>query len=220
MTISDRDLAALAEAAYRGVPTWRGPSGACADAAATLTVLPRAAAADEVCVVACRGTGHDELLVLLDLLHDLDFRRVQDPDLGWCDEGFLSLVLALLEPILSDPRTAPSASARGKIQTTGHSLGGVIALGLAAKLAARGFRVLTPVTFGAPRLGMGDRFLQAFAAIGARQYRCGNDPVPDLPPAELGWLHVRDQIRIGAPRHIAIEDHLMANYRAALGEKP
>src|SRR5581483_3376207 len=121
MTISDRELAALAEAAYHGVPTWRGPDGVCADAAATLTVLPPADD-DEVCVVACRGTGHDKLLLLLDLLHDLDFRRVRDPDLGWCDEGFLSLVLALLEPILSDPRTAPSASARGKIQTTGHSL--------------------------------------------------------------------------------------------------
>ena len=118
---------------------------------------------------------------------------------------------------------------------TGHSLGGAIALVVAAKLAEAGMPPATLTTFGAPRVGMVEA-ARVMKRLLARQtittmYRHANDPVPHLPPqvavledwqhpvplTQLGdaedridWLDIRKTLAD------TIGDHAIAAYETAV----
>jgi len=103
---------------------------------------------------------------------------------------------------------------------TGHSLGGALALLIAAELVMDGI-VPEVITFGAPRVSIGGQMAQLFAHVSLmpQMYRHGCDIVPMLPPQELGWVHPAPLIPIGAVGHDVvreIEDHAISKYIAVL----
>jgi len=104
---------------------------------------------------------------------------------------------------------------------TGHSLGGALALLLAAKLCLIGRPPASVITFGAPHVSIGGEMADLFDVAGLvpQMYRHGADCVPLLPPTEFGWLHPAPLIPIGHPATgiLAGEvDHAVARYCAAL----
>lgn len=165
---------------------------------------------DEAMLVSFRGSK-----TLQDWIRDFRFAPIvlrAHPQLGPCHDGFLRGVESVIGPILN-------ATIGKKVYIDGHSLGGALAVGTAALFTLAGRPVETVVTFGAPRFGMAP-FVSLLKPVTVRQYRNGNDPVPDLPLSvapEFLFLDSRDpRIVIGAPCLIDVECHLMANYMAAM----
>ncbi len=186
---TDRDLCALAAAAYTSAPTWRA-----GDVHAVCTGP----------VIALRGTVPDSMA---DWCRDFDALPVHDQVLGWCHQGFLDGARAILPAVLD--------SAQGRLTLVGHSLGGALALLLAGLLVGYGVPVVAVVAFGAPCAG-GRGLAEPLERTQLRLYRHGADPVPFVPwlpgileqPAAL--LH------IGQCGSDPIEDHFVARYLAAL----
>lgn len=105
-------------------------------------------------------------------------------------------------------------TARGKkIWFTGHSLGGALALLVAAMAkGTEGIECETVVTFGAPRVG---RFALRdwMKWVPVRQYRHRDDAVPELP---FFWEHVRlPLIVLGKPEDPMQAFNIFANHDAA-----
>ena len=150
-------------------------------------------------VVAFRGTVPDSLA---DWLRDFDVLPVNDPDIGWAHQGFLEGAESALQFVGADP-----------VALTGHSLGGALAVVVAAKLIARGVQVTSVVTFGAPHaVGYRARTLLSGSTTQVRQYRRGLDIVPCV-PWEPGLLaHVAPLTHIGRPSGNPLEDHAIARY--------
>lgn len=81
----------------------------------------------------------------------------------------------------------------------GHSLGGGIALDLAVSFKLRGRPPVRVRTFGALRIGLKD-YIAASQGLDIREYKNGNDPVPQLPtfllharpPVDVGETHIFD----------------------------
>lgn len=99
---------------------------------------------------------------------------------GWA-EGF-EVVRAQVQQALAQVTNRP-------LWITGHSLGGALALVAAAFLAGQPApRIAGVYTFGQPRVGDPDFCARYDAILGGITFRCVNDrdPVPHLPPRELG----------------------------------
>lgn len=196
----DSDLAAIAEEAYAAPPSFHA-----GDVHAFYTL--RAG----IPVLAVRGSTRDPR----DWLRDFAALPVYSEKLrGFAHEGFLCGASDLLPSL---PRDILAGAV-----LTGHSMGGAIAILLAALLCAEGKMPRAVVTFGAPR-ALSWRIRHLVRAIPMRLYRCGDDPVPDLPWLPGVYLHPRPLIAIGSPSLDPIADHAIAQYRAALGaneEKP
>lgn len=93
---------------------------------------------------------------------------------------------------LLSPQIADAIPNDATVSIAGHSLGGAIAVFLAPRLAARGCHIQEIVTFGGPRCGnlaYASRWDQQFGARCTR-YINGPDPVPRLPSALTGYVHV------------------------------
>lgn len=90
--------------------------------------------------VAIRGT-----VSLTDLSIDLKTRQVFDEECG-CNfhEGFKAVADAVVEDIM------PFLERETEVKLAGHSLGGAVAVIVAAKLKLRGYKVGKVVTFGMP----------------------------------------------------------------------
>jgi hypothetical protein len=179
--LSHHDLALLAAASYSGPQSLR-VGDACAD------LVPRG----QDLVVVCPGTHPAELA---DWIRDLDWRPEWFAHLGPCHRGFGSGAMALWA------RIEPEMRRNGSITYCGHSLGGALALGLAALHAAvrpgQAFRV---VTFGAPRMPLAVNFSMTTRlrrADEAVEYRRAGDIVPDL-PGRLLFRHPTAGRRIGS----------------------
>jgi hypothetical protein len=133
-------------------------------------------------IVAFAGTDPG---VLKTVLTDAD--TIPGPD--GIHPGFAQALAAVLEPLVAAIPT------RGRLLVTGHSLGAALAV-LAAfhlqeKLASP-IHVDAVYAFGLPRVG-GPAFAAAYEpALGARTHRLvnGDDPVPAVPFARLGYVHV------------------------------
>jgi pimeloyl-ACP methyl ester carboxylesterase len=158
---------------------------------------------------------------------DCDARKVAHP-WGAIHEGFgfaWSALRELLEPY-----------AQGAIIWAGHSLGGAIATLGAAEWPFSTSQVLT---FGCPRVANG-AFGQRYAALLStvtERYHYRLDPVPFLPPAEMGFAHVVPAewydgkkwheafqsyellTQLGHAGHL-LADHHIDNYIAALSPAP
>ena len=92
-----------------------------------------------------------------------------------------------------------------KIELTGHSLGGAVALIVGALMTRDEIPPLQIVTFGAPRCGR----LKILDGVPVTQYRHGKDIVPLVPP--LMRRHTK-LLEFGKPGKSLIKDHYMLNY--------
>jgi len=196
--ISHSALAEIAATVYRG------PWSSTVDADVHYALLPR----EGEIVVALPGTHP---LDALDWLRDFSFWPERIRGLGLVHSGFglgARAAWARMAPILS----------RDKLITfTGHSLGGALAIGLAALHAYERphvpFRI---VTFGAPRVG----FLLPWIshrlrrAVERAQYARLGDIVPDAPMRP--YLHGGKLTRIGVSVGGFVANHAIAQYAADL----
>lgn len=132
---------------------------------------------------------------------------------GWTDVGFTNLFSSLRFP--DGSKVGGFSAIAGLKSICGHSLGAAAARLLAIRLGVQDL-----VTFGEPMIG-DDQFAAwaAGATTNARRYRMAGDPIPDLPPAIVGYRPV------GIPTFLAVpagfgrlpEDrHNLATYAAAL----
>lgn len=93
-------------------------------------------------ILAVRGTANLE-----NVLVDLDIQLKSDKKLGIdLHQGFSAAALAVYKDV------KPLLSASKPIVTTGHSLGGAVALILAMHLDADGYQIQQSITFGQPKV--------------------------------------------------------------------
>jgi hypothetical protein len=95
---------------------------------------------------------------------------------------------------------------------TGHSLGGALALLLAARMTLDGAPPKAVFTFGAPRISIGGRARLVLQNVPILMFRHGIDIVPEVPP---GFEHPAVLTEIGVAGE-PIADHAIARYLAAL----
>ena len=185
--MTDLDLAQAASDAYKLTPMW------------TFNDVHAVKMGD---IISFPGTVPTNLE---DWLRDFDAVPDYHHLLGWCHRGFLTGGLGLY-PLVK------SAIDHSTI-LVGHSLGGALAVIIAALAMLDGIKVSALVTFGAPRCGF-HTLVNVVAPIPVRQYHDGNDPVPDVP---LGYLHVRTPlIKIGHDELDPINAHMIDKYIAAM----
>ena len=192
--ISDADLAAIVARSYTSATWWAG------ELSALYTV------ANGARVIAIPGTKHE----IGEWLRDFDAMPILDRDLGICHRGFRNGAWELYRRC---PLTAHDFA--GSI-IIGHSLGGALALLLAAICVFIEQPPRAVVTFGAPRCGSW-KLRRLLSPIAVRSYRNGDDPVPDVPWLPGVYLHPRRQIEIGTPAVDPIADHHIGAYERALG---
>lgn len=166
-------------------------------------LLPRA---DEI-VVALPGTHPADAL---DWLRDFDIWPMWERGIGPIHEGFglgARAAFAEMAPILSTDKL---------VTFTGHSLGGALALALAAIHARERpqtrFRV---VVFGAPRVSfLNPRFAALIGRGGpSALYVRAGDIVPDAPFAPV-YRHPMTLTRIGRAAEDLFANHAIARYAA------
>lgn len=133
-----------------------------------------------------------------DLITDSQFVRQPCDAGGKVHRGFLSAYLEVEADI--DKLVQDRAPGQG-VWIAGHSLGGALAMLAAAHLPAES--VAGVYTFGAPRVGNAE-FISCLPRQRVHRYVHGQDWVPTVPPAFLGYVHGGALHRIEAtqPRQI------------------
>jgi hypothetical protein len=148
------------------------------------------------------------------VLQDLDCRPHFVHGIGYCHHGFTVLaegVYPLVKNLRADYFGMP-------ITLTGHSLGGAVAILVAALLVRDRIADPTIITFGAPRVSVGHAVRRAFARplTPIILYRNGVDIVPDLPPL---LSHPAPLLEIGKPSDAldaGESDHAVERYFEAI----
>lgn len=126
---------------------------------------------DGFVVIAVRGTIPDSLQ---NWIRNIDaLPSFEHPQLGVCHSGFMGAADGLM------PLLAPHIAGRN-VMVTGHSLGGAIAIDLAALLKIAGNPPVAVVAFEPPRVGM-EKMALFLATVDGVIYRFGDDPVPEVP---------------------------------------
>ena len=208
--LTTADCARYAQTAYDDAPTWSVDSRI----RACLYTL------GDIAVVAVPGTNP---MQIEDDLHDLDTDPILVPGLGYVHDGFQKCFVPLYEMIR--PALLADASIK-RVVITGHSLGGAIAVGLAAQFTRDKELPCSFVTFGSPHVGAGT-LRDLLEPTPGHMFWYGLDPVPMLP---VFWLwprpmilfeHPKAQTHIGHPGFPLIEaNHLMAHYLSAVPATP
>ena len=129
------------------------------------------AKSDDRYVISARGTAS-----VSDVITDLKFKLVRNEQLGiYLHQGFASAANTIIEELRDHlPQNA-------KIEATGHSLGGAVAVAIAIQLSHEGYQVSRVVTFGQPRV-TDFNGAQKYAAINVTRYVTDKDIVPLVPP--------------------------------------
>ena len=194
---SDGEYAAFASEVYHEPHTWRA-----GDVHALFTVRRG------LRVIAVRGTTADPA----DWVRDLEIVPRWSSHLGFCHRGFLDGAEELR-------RRSPLADQdfAGAV-LTGHSMGGAIAILLAAVLITENICPRAVVTFGAPRCGSW-KLRRTLWRVPLRLYRNGDDPVPAVPWLPGLYLHPRALMPIGEPALDPLADHAIAAYRRAFASQ-
>lgn len=148
------------------------------------------------------------------VLTDLDIGAILVPRMGDVHRGFLMAARSVKFRIGAALEDRPAIF-------TGHSLGGAIALVLAAYRCLEGWPPKAVITFGAPRVSIGPTLGALFAKAGVPvvMYRHAADPVPQVPLnlSVADWRHPADLIQLGEDRLLPnVDDHRIAHYVAAL----
>lgn len=189
-------LAALAAKSYTQTAT----------VAVDLDVQAMASMVGNEFVVVCPGTHPANPI---DWIRDFDAWPRYFGALGICHHGFAAGGVDLWARVRT---ILPPAK---RVVYAGHSLGGALALVLAASHATERAEPCRVVTFGAPRTGCLKFGRLVRSALEVAQYRFGNDPVPGVPPPWLYW-HPTKLIGIGSPEPDPIAAHSIAGYAAEL----
>jgi hypothetical protein len=167
-------------------------------------------------VVACPGTTD-----LAGWLDDFSIWPTSFPVIGPYHTGFGLWGLRLWALVNS------ALPVGGRLIFAGHSLGGQLALVLAASCAAamNKHAPMRVVTFGCPRGAFGLNLVAgplARTALELVEYRNYGDPIPDVPPWPM-WKHAKRGTMIGAPIHAqapSMANHAIALYQTNLKAKP
>jgi hypothetical protein len=200
--LAHAELARLAGLAYRG--PWSGR----VDLDCKYDLLPR----DGEVVLAMPGTNPRDAL---DWIRDLDASPWPFPKVGLCHSGFGAGGTALAERAL----VALKGETR-LVTVIGHSLGGAMAVVVAARLIGAGFRVRI-VTFGAPRVAFClNLALAALLRLAGdfAEYRRAGDPVPHLPMRPF-YRHVTRGIALGVALPAPIANHAIGLYADDLAKR-
>ena len=131
-------------------------------------------------IVACRGT---EPTALNDVLADLKMFPVKHHIAGRVHRGFYAEYDKVI-PGIKDALAKHNKKGDKTVWVTGHSLGGAMAVLVAAELKPNGGLH----TFGQPRVG-NKAFLTALDGIKYYRYRNNNDAVTAVPPSFLLFRH-------------------------------
>lgn len=154
------------------------------------------------------GTREDVLADWVRDLHAIPQESRTHPAIGECHEGCLTgaelVLLEFMAAIGADPYVI-----------VGHSLGGGIAVLLAALATLAGHPPARLVTCGAMRCCIGPAVPTILLPVPGAHYHDGGDPVTDLPNAPYGqW---RERTQIGAVKdYYWIQDHYISAYMAAM----
>lgn len=169
---------------------------------------------DGIKVLAFPGT---EPTNLHDDLADIDVLTETVPRLGQVHQGFWNAMRGIAED-------CNHAMGDDPVILTGHSLGGAIALALAAYRSISMLPTLGVVTFGAPRISVGKQLGQTLAGMKLTLYRHASDPIPHLPldfPLLEEWEQPAPLVQLGDDCGLpSIEAHLIQAYIAALEHSP
>lgn len=131
-------------------------------------------------LIACRGT---EPTQINDILADLKMFPVKHHISGRVHRGFYAEYDKVI-PGIKEALTKHNKKGDKTVWVTGHSLGGAMAVLVAAELQPNGGLH----TFGQPRVGNAE-FLKALDGIKYYRYRNNNDAVTAVPPSFLLFRH-------------------------------
>ena len=169
---------------------------------------------DGIKVLAFPGT---EPANLHDDLADMDILTEHVPRLGQVHHGFWNAMRGIAED-------CNHAMGDDPVILTGHSLGGAIALALAAYRSLNMLPTLGVVTFGAPRVSVGKQLGQMLTGMRLHLYRHASDPIPHLPldfPLMEEWQHPAPLVQLGEDSGLpSIKAHLIESYISALKQFP
>lgn len=201
--VSDLELAKACQASYHAsAPSLPLPSSGVFCCITT--------GSDGVPIVAFRGS-----VTLQDWITDFTFAPIivrEHPQLGKMHAGFLNDAETIIDAVEQAVGDAP-------YDITGHSLGGADAVTIGALLTLAGRPPRQIVTFGCPRVGMAE-FVRFTAPLTIRQYRRGNDIVPEVPrdvPPELEFVETRAPIQIGVAQIQFLRCHNIDGYVLDVG---
>ena len=144
-------------------------------------------------VVSFRGSAS-----IKNWLTDADFHVVTTDICDGCSahHGFWNSWAEARDSVLGAVKSAAAEHPSYQVAATGHSLGGAIADLAAAELRNAGYAA-SLYTFGAPRIA-GRALSDYITAQPGGNYRVThyNDPVPQLPPTWLGFVHISPEYYI------------------------
>lgn len=156
------------------------------------------------------GFGATHLDNIEDVLRDAEALPLELPDIGTVHQGFgRGAQYVIADVLLAIDQARPFI-------LVGHSLGGALALNVAAMLCVRGIVPAQITTFGAPRPAfthLGE-ILKAVPSIS--QYRFGDDIVPTVPWEIGGYKHPSQLIQFGTSTGNRFTDHEIVNYLGTL----
>ena len=143
-----------------------------------------------------------------DVARDLRAFPWYDERTGWAHAGFLKGARNVVEQVLLG-----QFHPEEPLYLAGHSLGGAMAHIAASMLCAEGFYVRDCVTFGSPRVFIGERKL----AYSATNYRHPGDPVTRVPFRwGIRYRHAPQPVELPKSSVVRWNPHAVENYVDAM----